>query len=798
MYVSIFLFLSIILNNFDETIQNVTFIAKANAPFQISALANSSAYQVITLENFGYVCAWKNQLTYYAIVYDNLGNSISGLLTIITFPIAQPARNDYHEFGISALANNRFIVTWEICTGSGTGCAPVFTIYNSDGTKYVTQTAVTSQTGNVPVSAPYYPPPSVITLTDGGFMTSWVYNGNYMIRLYNSSFNAVSLEIEKFPYLQGIVSFYNLTGAGFLVTVLDSSVITFMYYDISGTHLNDVTITVTTGNGPSYSKILNYNNNYMLVYCYIHNSKLNLVNQVYDVNGSAVGPMSTFSKWDTTSIATIPLDFVILKNGLYAVTWTDTINGFIKILDASGANYYFYSFNINSNNVRPKITALTNGGLVGIYGTNQVSATLIDYKGVCSSFSSYFGRVVYNTIAFPIFVPSNNNVIVTQMPQNGQIYKGTAVGQVNQSYSITEVNYVTQSSIETDSFNYKVDKDDITCQVSLTACYKSCKNCEEKGDDKNHKCSSCLTSDNYYPLSDVPQNCFKIDTNLDGYYYSGTDQIFQKCFEACRSCTNTGTADQTNCKTCNKANGYYSLQDISSQCYMNAISLAGYYRDDTNQILGKCYSACKSCTQGGDRKNPNCAECKPGADCTPCTTLVYQDQCYSLCPQGTYLDTSTNSTCIKCTDSDPNCCDKIFYENKCIDSCPDYKVYNSTAKDCYSCSSIGSKYYNSTCVEDCPTGYANENDVCNSCAEKKMYFYNGTCYENCPQDTTPTGGIICSTKSVKQELECNDEICNFHGTCKLLLNQINCECQAGYLGYTCQYTGFDIDDFLSK
>jgi hypothetical protein len=98
------------------------------------------------------------------------------------------------------------------------------------------------------------------------------------------------------------------------------------------------------------------------------------------------------------------------------------------------------------------------------------------------------------------------------------------------------------------------------------------------------------------------------------------------------------------------------------------------------------------------------------------------------------------------------------------------------------------------CYSEC---IPNDNYKCINCAEKQMYFYNNTCYNSCPDNTYLAGGSIC-IKSVNQELRCNDEICNFHGTCKVLMNQINCECQAGYIGYNCQYTGFNIDDFLSR
>jgi hypothetical protein len=749
MYIELLMIISTFLARFDYSYQNVKFIAKSNAPYKISSLTNSTGYQVIALDNFGYVCAWKNKLSYYAVAYDNNSNAISNLIIIFTFITTPPPRNDYNEFNIAALTENRFIVVWEICSNGVTVCAPVFAVYNSDGTKYIPQTAVTTETGNVPITSPYYPPPNVITLTDGGFMISWVLNGKYLIRFYNSYFATTSLEIEIFEFAEGISGFYRLPNSGFLVTNLKANLLTLTFFDISGNYLKDKVVTLATGNGPNYSKILIFNENIMLLYCYIHNTKLNLINQIFDVTGSTLSPMGTFPNWDTTLTATIPLDFIILKNGLYAVTWTDTVNGFIKILDNKGANYYSYSFNINSNNERPRIADLNNGGLVGIYGIDQVSATLIDFKGVCLDFSIFFGRIDFNRIIFPTFDPSGNNIIITQLPQNGQIFKGTTVGQRNENYLVTEVNYVTQSLVETDSFFYKVDLDDIPCRVSLIACYKSCKSCLEKGDSNNHKCSSCLTSDNYHLNPVYPQNCFKIDDVLDGYYYSAKDQIFQKCYEACKLCSNSGTPEETNCLSCDIAKGYYPLQDLPNQCYLKTVSLDGYYSDDTNQIFGKCYDTCKSCYGSGNSGNPNCIECKPNADCTPIKniTLTIQDKC-------------DNS-----------------YENKCIDDCPEFKVFNTTSKDCYSCSSVSLKYYNKTCTEDCPHGYTDEDGKCVECSDKIMN---------------------CSTKLVNQEQECSNENCSFHGICKLLMNQITCECQAGYLGHSCQYTGFDINEFLSK
>lgn len=173
------------------------------------------------------------------------------------------------------------------------------------------------------------------------------------------------------------------------------------------------------------------------------------------------------------------------------------------------------------------------------------------------------------------------------------------------------------------------------------------------------------------------------------------------CVNGCQSCNSS-----TSCNLCNTP---LLLQEAScvSRCG------PGYYQ--SGFTCSRCSAGCASCTSANV-----CIFCQAGQ-------LAYNGFCYVNCPSGSVasLNTSTcvtcNSPCATCTEhpskctSCASCCGSLF-NFQCLSSCPvgTYSV-NGTCQYCsYSCA---------TCI--------GTNSTCTSCPSGKVLF-NGICYDKCP------------------------------------------------------------------
>ena len=170
-----------------------------------------------------------------------------------------------------------------------------------------------------------------------------------------------------------------------------------------------------------------------------------------------------------------------------------------------------------------------------------------------------------------------------------------------------------------------------------------------------------------------------------------------------------------------------------------------------------------------------CSKCSGTVDyCIACTSgaLLYNNSCYSYCPEYTV---SVNSICNNCTSPCTNCafttthctdCEKNYYlyNNQCLQQCPSlttitYESYCSNCNSpCFTCMGIESNcttcianYYlfNNTCVEKCPSGYGIEGNSC----------ININCSPGCTIEML--NNSICDSL-------CNLNICNWdNGMCNI-------------------------------
>ena len=102
-------------------------------------------------------------------------------------------------------------------------------------------------------------------------------------------------------------------------------------------------------------------------------------------------------------------------------------------------------------------------------------------------------------------------------------------------------------------------------------CYERCKTCYESGNAENHYCSECDTASNYYFLENTPYQCYtREEVKEKGSYYLnvGTNR-FERCHEACHNCSdgNTPTDLNNRCFFCKE--GYFKKDNANSyNCYL--------------------------------------------------------------------------------------------------------------------------------------------------------------------------------------------------------------------------------------
>ncbi|MBO6243886.1 MAG: hypothetical protein J6O41_04905, partial [Clostridia bacterium] len=236
-------------------------------------------------------------------------------------------------------------------------------------------------------------------------------------------------------------------------------------------------------------------------------------------------------------------------------------------------------------------------------------------------------------------------------------------------------------------------------------CYKDCLTCSEKEIDKYHmNCLTCDTSKGYIYFQKT-KNCLNcksinkyvnldqtecIDKIPDGYYVNNTElNTLNKCHPNCLTCIEASSSEEDmKCLSCIYEKGLYLLEGTNN-CVKPPYK--GYYLDEENRKLKKCYEDCLTCLSGpiidknGVITNMNCGSCNELKglylmnDTKNC--MVYED----ICPKEKPI--LKGGICVL------KYCTKEEYENKtCILSNPvvktqwigDFPYVNSLDKPLYS------------------------------------------------------------------------------------------------------------------
>ena len=145
-------------------------------------------------------------------------------------------------------------------------------------------------------------------------------------------------------------------------------------------------------------------------------------------------------------------------------------------------------------------------------------------------------------------------------------------------------------------------------------CYKNCKTCSSNYFGDNMNCISC--KDNFYKKLGT-NNCYDESLKDQGYYLK--DDIFYKCEENCKTCSNSKTITNgitsNNCLSCDfETKGLYLVSNLGN-CEPESFKNNGYYlgEDPDNpdiKIFYKCYQSCSLCDKGEETSEHNCFKCK--------------------------------------------------------------------------------------------------------------------------------------------------------------------------------------------
>lgn len=141
----------------------------------------------------------------------------------------------------------------------------------------------------------------------------------------------------------------------------------------------------------------------------------------------------------------------------------------------------------------------------------------------------------------------------------------------------------------------------------------------------------------------------------------------------------------------------YFGQTNTGLCHLSCPVL--YYGDLVSRVCQHCPDGCLTCDASG------CYDCLAdyvyvqnsvscSAQCNSTHVYFFKEQCYTTCPDGSYLSVLDLVTCLSCSTecatcsvtagNCTKCAFKFFYNFKCVDACPsNYFVDNDLA--CIAC-----------------------------------------------------------------------------------------------------------------
>ena len=471
-------------------------------------------------------------------------------------------------------------------------------------------------------------------------------------------------------------------------------------------------------------------------------------------------------------------------------------NDFYLNKDNSRDKYYYMSFNINS---KEELMYLTNIVDKNYYTLNQneISYNYLNLKG-CEEFilvdltnktnfyvthnktfiipfdtiyfklnieesSSYYGKIMgfnfitkiyeelhnngtfqindeYSSLKYIISERDINNngfhiklnIITYNSPE--QLYLSQTVSNLGifdfyfcqDGYNICDSEFYLNCINEFKCYEYCPNKISNNCNLTkCNYCHPECKTCSETFTEKNKNCKSCSSPNQYLKYDYCVSSCDK------DFYIDNEDSSNKICkcdLDNCFSCSMESLNNNNSCIKCNEEKGYFPLydyikkDDLFTKCYKFS---EGYYLD--NSYYKSCYKSCKYCEIGGNETYHNCLQCQNNY----IYEILYNNykNCYTNC--SSYFYNNTNLNQIYCTET-PKCTgiyNKLINGTReCIDECykiSEYKFRNICYKECPEDSIISeniSFFCEVICYEEKPFELIEKQECTDDCPIKELKF----------------------------------------------------------------------------
>ena len=239
-------------------------------------------------------------------------------------------------------------------------------------------------------------------------------------------------------------------------------------------------------------------------------------------------------------------------------------------------------------------------------------------------------------------------------------------------------------------------------------CHESCLTCNSKGTENNSQCLKCDNDNGYYSVYNKESNCinqeiknkYHKDKYLDYYTHK-----YQQCASECKVCSK----GKNKCDEC--ADGFYFLENEQTQLCLNEQTkfptYHNYYLD--TQVYRKCHNNCYMCSELGNDDDNKCTQCIEEMMVHP----IKPTHCTLPCEFYYYLTVTNDYTCVnECAEdyrfiyeNEKKCSNecvlpKLFYENYCVDECPEDTEKDSNSNECVDINRCRLKESESTTPKD--------------------------------------------------------------------------------------------------
>ena len=290
----------------------------------------------------------------------------------------------------------------------------------------------------------------------------------------------------------------------------------------------------------------------------------------------------------------------------------------------------------------------------------------------------------------------------------------------------------------------------------------------------NYGTNFCSDNCNFDHENTVCYDCENKNQLLNNYdCISECNEIYASgdISTGCNTCQNQGKFFDSFYKNCSDICPEYSAKFTSNNECMNCKLYSKFYFQTENRCVKKCpnYYVANNSTN-------NCEKC-------PDNQYYLNGKCVNTCEEGYIISTITvnNEQLNICQ----NCLEnlKVYYNNKCYDSCSETNsnniyledgicvqscskgyILNTETNECDFCKDLGLYYNDGKCIKKCDEFYKapNENNICVDCkTEYGMFLQEKECVKSCDSNymVDQINGICfkCSSPTLYFEASCVNE-----------------------------------------